>query len=113
MLRFPRGLDFRMEMSGSPVPCSSDDALAGHDYCANSRVWMCAAQAFARFKNRLAHESFINCHCHTTLDILRTAFNGKLELTSLKGEKSCPWPSWQEQLFMSFLKVRIAASQIR
>ena len=67
-------------MSGPPVPSSSDNAPAGHDYGANSGIWMRAAHAFARLKNRLAHESFVKCHRNATLDILRSSFNGKLEL---------------------------------
>ena len=73
-----------MEMSCSPVPSSSDNAPARYDYGANSWIRMRAAQALARFKNRLAHESFVSCHRHASLDILRLAFNGKRELRALK-----------------------------
>jgi hypothetical protein len=45
---------------------------------------MRAADASLRFEKRLAHESFVNHHWHATLDILCPAFNGKLELRTLK-----------------------------
>ena len=77
VFRFPQGLDFRVEMSCSLMPSSSDDAPARYDYGANGGIRMRAAQAFARFKNRLAHEFFVSCHRHNSLGTLRPAFNGK------------------------------------
>ena len=51
---------------------------------------MCAADAFLCFEKRLAHESFVNCHRRSSLDILRPAFNGKLGRMKLMRSPASP-----------------------
>lgn len=76
----PQSLDFGMRMPRSPVPAPGNDASAGNNDGANGRIGMCAADALPRLENCLAHKLLVNRHWHARLDIIRAAFNGKLEL---------------------------------